>query len=713
VSLSPSEPTSEANAEDYIQSLRDIFGLIQSRRSFSGSERNVVYMNTGGQRFANVSCASGLDFPDDCRGVAAVDWDHDGDVDLWLANRTAPRLRLMRNESPADHHYLAMLLEGVDCNRDAIGARVVVHSGDRKLMRSVRAGEGFRSQSSKWLLFGLGDDASIDRIDVRWPDGTSETLTGVEPDAHYLLVQGSGAAQPWTRPVPATGLTPRLLDGPKPMQQAAIALSDRVPMVSMPYRTFDGSERNVEDLAGAPVLVNLWASWCAPCKVELQGMIDNEAALRDAGVQVIALSVDGIDPVHGTSPADARAMLERMGFAFQGGVADKALIEKLEIFQNQLFEAHVPIPVPTSFLIDAGGNLAAIYRGPVESERVIRDSRLSPSRDALLAAAAPFPGRWHTPPTTANRLTLAELLLDNGYLHDMLKIMSIYRAQYIQENSQPPTMRQYVELATNAGAALSREGHMQIAAAVTQEAIMADPSAAKPRANLGSMLVRMGQADQGIEQLLAAVELEPDDANTRQLLGNALLDAGREDEAVEQFRRVIELDPNHADAHNNMGIILARQGASAEVLAHFADAVRLAPDNAHYRANLGRELLRQGKPDEAAEQLREAVRLNPQSPPLADAVARVIATSSLADRIDPLLAIRLAEQAVAQTQRRVPDALDTLAAAYANAGRFKEAAAIAHEGANLAREYDRPEIAQIIEQHAALYEAGKPYREQQ
>jgi tetratricopeptide (TPR) repeat protein len=146
-------------------------------------------------------------------------------------------------------------------------------------------------------------------------------------------------------------------------------------------------------------------------------------------------------------------------------------------------------------------------------------------------------------------------------------------------------------------------------------------------------------------------------------------------------------------------------------MAHFTNAVRLAPDNAHYRVNFGRELLGQGRLDEAAEQVRQAVALNPQSPPLADAVARLIATSALADRIDPAVAVRLAEYAVAQTQRRMPEALDTLGAAYANAGRFEQAAAVAREGAALAREYQRPDIAEIIEQHAALYEAGNPYRE--
>ena len=129
--------------------------------SWSGHERNCCYLNTGDGRFANISAASGLDFMDDARACALVDWDHDGDVDLWSVNRTAPQVRMLRNDTPSDHHYLALRLEGRTCNRDAIGARVEVtlkdeQSGNPQMIKTLRAGEGFLSQSSKWLHFGLG-----------------------------------------------------------------------------------------------------------------------------------------------------------------------------------------------------------------------------------------------------------------------------------------------------------------------------------------------------------------------------------------------------------------------------------------------------------------------------------------------------------------------------------------------------------------------------
>ena len=100
--------------------------MLSQGRSFSGRERNCAYMNTGGQRFANISTASGIDFPDDGRAVGVVDWDQDGDLDLWMTNRNGPQIRLLRNDIGTDRSYVSVRLVGRTCNRDAIGARVEV-----------------------------------------------------------------------------------------------------------------------------------------------------------------------------------------------------------------------------------------------------------------------------------------------------------------------------------------------------------------------------------------------------------------------------------------------------------------------------------------------------------------------------------------------------------------------------------------------------------
>ena len=184
-------------------------------RSFSGRERNCFFLNTGDNpaaqgRFANISAVSGLDYPDDGRAVALVDWDHDGDLDMWISNRNAPRLRLMRNEFPTGNNFLMLRLEGngKTTNRDAIGARVEVvyeNVGSKaphpKSIKTLRAGEGFLAQSSKWIHFGLGDTDAIKMVTVRWPGGELEQFTGIAANHRYRLVQGSGVAKDITAPV--------------------------------------------------------------------------------------------------------------------------------------------------------------------------------------------------------------------------------------------------------------------------------------------------------------------------------------------------------------------------------------------------------------------------------------------------------------------------------------------------------------------------------
>ena len=77
-------------------------------------ERNCCYLNLGDRAtaFANISAATGVDFPDDGRSLVTVDWDQDGDLDIWLSNRNAPRLRFLRNDMPVGSHSLMVQLIG-------------------------------------------------------------------------------------------------------------------------------------------------------------------------------------------------------------------------------------------------------------------------------------------------------------------------------------------------------------------------------------------------------------------------------------------------------------------------------------------------------------------------------------------------------------------------------------------------------------------------
>ncbi|MCH7726220.1 MAG: ASPIC/UnbV domain-containing protein, partial [Planctomycetes bacterium] len=191
-------PTDTADAEQmrrYLAGWTALRRLIDEGKSISGRERHCCFLNVGNSRFANVSAVTGLDFIDDGRAVGLVDWDHDGDVDIWITNRTSPAVRFLRNDFNTGNHFVSLRLVGRDCNRDAIGARVELYTGSDKrpsAVKTLRAGNGFLAQSSKWLIFGLRKVEQIDRVVVHWPGGKAETFRGLDVDARFQLVQGSG-----------------------------------------------------------------------------------------------------------------------------------------------------------------------------------------------------------------------------------------------------------------------------------------------------------------------------------------------------------------------------------------------------------------------------------------------------------------------------------------------------------------------------------------
>ena len=174
--------------------------LLRNGGSLSGRERNCCFLNlgsTGASTFADISNVSGFDLPVDGRAIALVDWDHDGDVDIWTSNRTAPRVQFFRNDSPTRHRYVSIRLQGTESNRDAIGARVevVAEPSVGIVSRTVTAGDGYLSQSSKWLHFGLGDAERIISVRVRWPGSREFTpVEGVTIGGAFVVTEGTERA---------------------------------------------------------------------------------------------------------------------------------------------------------------------------------------------------------------------------------------------------------------------------------------------------------------------------------------------------------------------------------------------------------------------------------------------------------------------------------------------------------------------------------------
>ena len=358
--------------------------------SWSGREENRLFLNMGGKSFADISSLGTADFADDARGVGTIDWDGDGQLDLILRSRTAPRLRLMRNQNMNGGHYLALDLQGTTCNRDAIGARVFVTLEDRNLRRTLHAGDSFLAQSSKRLHFGLGDSTIAKEVKVIWPDGSEDVYTDLAADKVYHLTQGDAEAK--TKRVRqirqlAQAETQTLPRKGNPVVR--IPLVEKVPMSTVPIPSFDNPDRTVADLAGRPILINLWGLSCANCLKEFQAFQRRAKQISSRGLQIVTMCTDPVE-----KHQQAKERLAVFGLEENSGYAEDRFLGLLEGILYEVLGTSTGTPLPTSLLLDAEGNLVAVYQGKVAVGNLLRDVGVMAKMDPRVGdSSALFFGR--------------------------------------------------------------------------------------------------------------------------------------------------------------------------------------------------------------------------------------------------------------------------------------------------------------------------------
>ena len=153
----------------------------------------LMFRNLGKGRFDSVGASLGAAFnvPQVGRGAAYGDYDRDGDLDILLINNQGPA-RLLRNDGGNRNHWLTIRTVGTKANRDGIGAVVRVESASGVQMQTVHSGSSYCSQSDLALTFGLGPDTTVKSIDVVWPSGTKDRVTGVAANQFVRLQEGVG-----------------------------------------------------------------------------------------------------------------------------------------------------------------------------------------------------------------------------------------------------------------------------------------------------------------------------------------------------------------------------------------------------------------------------------------------------------------------------------------------------------------------------------------
>jgi tetratricopeptide (TPR) repeat protein len=262
------------------------------------------------------------------------------------------------------------------------------------------------------------------------------------------------------------------------------------------------------------------------------------------------------------------------------------------------------------------------------------------------------------------------------------------------------------------GVLLSRTGRFDEAIAHFEKALAGGASPADVENNYGLALAGKGQRDEAILRYRKAVNANPASAEAQNNLGRALAEKGRLDEAIGHLNSALAAKPAHAEAHDSLAVVLLWKGRLAEALEHLEKALQIDPGfpDAHY--NLGQILCYvQGKIPEGVAHWRKALATDPGHLPSLTQLARVLATSPEASVRNGVEAVELARRAVDKSGGRDPAVLDTLAAAYAESGRFEEAAETVRRASALAAQQGNRRLVEALEAHMRLYRARAPLRD--
>ena len=246
---------------------------------------------------------------------------------------------------------------------------------------------------------------------------------------------------------------------------------------------------------------------------------------------------------------------------------------------------------------------------------------------------------------------------------------------------------------------------------IWEDTVAKAPSNGQGYNALGNALAKDGRIDEAIAHYEKALQVKPAYAEAHNNLGVALGKSGRFDEVIAHCNKALEINPNLADAHNNLGIALAGCGRFDEAVAHFDKALKIKPDDATARNNLSRARSQREEIVKALAGRRELVRSHPNDVALLNETAWTLATNPNASIRNGAEAVDLAQRAAQLSDGREPAILGTLAAAYAEAGRFSEAVQTAHKAVELAARQDNQPLAESINAKISLYEAGTPFRE--
>jgi len=314
-------------------------GLIfQEGLSFSGFERNRVFMGSRDLRWRDVSSVSGADSEADSRAALVADFDDDGDPDLFVNATQRECHMLFRNDVPGGPKKPFLKLRLAGAGGPAVGAIVKLETASGKQARVLSCGTGFESQDAPEMVFGLGADPKA-RVVVRWPGRGVEDFGRLPAGGRFLLREGTGRAEP--------------------LQARTFAFGEPLPR-GLRFRVGERLDPpTLTGLDGAPLvpraegkgrlLLNFWATTCLSCIKELPELDALHAGDR---FRVVAVS---LDPPQRSE--QVRSLWKRLDLALPVGRLSEQDAERLFDLQR--------LAIPLSVILSADGRVERIIQGRI------------------------------------------------------------------------------------------------------------------------------------------------------------------------------------------------------------------------------------------------------------------------------------------------------------------------------------------------------------
>lgn len=632
------------NSKAYADAWSAINEFIRSGYTWSGYQRNNLYLNNRDGSFTEAGSLLGLDCLEDSRSFALSDLDGDGRLEVLIKNRTAPQLRIFHNRLQTLGESIAFRLTGTKSNRDAIGAVVELETRTGRQRRSLQAGSGFLAQHTKDLHFGLGTDSSPVRAVVTWPSGTRQVFDGLQPGHRIDIHEGveSFAATPF-RPTTRheAGETRKPLAAKaeesgtwmiEPMMPPAVALRSR-----------QDTLHSLDDAKGQVQLLTFGSSACDSTFPYWQSLDEASRRWETKRPAIIAVLLGS---AKGRSSGEA--LPPDAGLSFPVVESDEKTGEIYSIFYRYLFDQRRDMMLPSSFLLDAEGRVVKVYRGAVQPSRIHEDAGSIPESSAeRLKRALPFPGRYLGTAMHHNYFTYGVAFLQYGYLDQALASFQrsiarnpTYGAAYYNigliylNQSKFDSAQESLEKAAaldprnadawnNLGVVYGQQGNYSKAQACFERTLKLQPTHLLALQNLVKLYRYQGRLSDAVTLLEKALAIDPSQADLHQGLAMLFVEEKDLARAKDEFTKAVQLEPQNVAALNGLGVVLMQMGDSAGAIKAFEECRRIAPSYDRPYLNLAVLYMNAGRRQAAHDLLAHYLATEPDSPDIRHALQQL------------------------------------------------------------------------------------------